>query len=169
MVGDPAISIQSNWGAEGYNYVKDENGILRTPLDEQGRYQPQTEYTTFGEARVNSTTTRGSMIVLNEYYETVAGYAYDAVQLLENQKTNGKDEIMEEYDTIPRVMMTTTELSRLAQIQPTISDIVDRYINQWVTGGVTDDNWNAYLGELQSAGVEELVSIYQSAVDRSRK
>ena len=67
MVGDPAISIQSNWGAEGYNYVKDENGILRTPLDEQGRYQPQTEYTTFGEARVNSTTTRGSMIVLDVF------------------------------------------------------------------------------------------------------
>ena len=167
MVGDPAISIQSNWGAEGYNYVKDDNGILRTPLDEQGRYVAQTEYTNFGEARVNSTTCRGSMIVLDEYYETVAGYAYDAVQLLENQKTNGKEDIMAENDTIPRVMMTTDELSRLAQIQPTISDIVDRYINQWVTGGVTDDNWNAYLGELQSAGVEELVSIYQSAVDRS--
>ena len=161
MVGDPAISIQSNWGAEGYNYVKDDNGILRTPLDEQGRYVAQTEYTNFGEARVNSTTCRGSMIVLDEYYETVAGYAYDAVQLLENQKTNGKEDIMAENDTIPRVMMTTDELSRLAQIQPTISDIVDRYINQWVTGGVTDDNWNAYLGELQSAGVEELVSIYQ--------
>ncbi|WP_321024496.1 extracellular solute-binding protein [Eisenbergiella porci] len=169
MVGEPAISIQSNWGAEGYNYVKDDNGILRTPLDEQGRYVAQTEYTNFGEARVNSTTCRGSMIVLDEYYETVAGYAYDAVQLLENQKTNGKEDIMAENDTIPRVMMTTDELSRLAQIQPTISDIVDRYINQWVTGGVTDDNWNAYLGELQSAGVEELVSIYQSAVDRSSK
>ena len=169
MVGDPAISIQSNWGAEGYNYVKDDNGILRTPLDEQGRYVAQTEYTNFGEARVNSTTCRGSMIVLDEYHETVAGYAYDAVQLLENQKTNGKEDIMAENDTIPRVMMTTDELSRLAQIQPTISDIVDRYINQWVTGGVTDDNWNAYLGELQSAGVEELVSIYQSAVDRSSK
>ena len=169
MVGDPAISIQSNWGAEGYNYVKDDNGILRTPLDEQGRYVAQTEYTNFGEARVNSTTCRGSMIVLDEYYETVAGYAYDAVQLLENQKTNGKEDIMAENDTIPRVMMTTDELSRLAQIQPTISDIVDRYINQWATGGVTDDNWNAYLGELQSAGVEELVSIYQSAVDRSSK
>lgn len=169
MVGDPAISIQSNWGAEGYNYVKDDNGILRTPLDEQGRYVAQTEYTNFGEARVNSTTCRGSMIVLDEYYETVVGYAYDAVQLLENQKTNGKEDIMAENDTIPRVMMTTDELSRLAQIQPTISDIVDRYINQWVTGGVTDDNWNAYLGELQSAGVEELVSIYQSAVDRSSK
>ena len=169
MVGDPAISIQSNWGAEGYNYVTDENGILRTPLDEQGRYVAQTEFGTFGEARVNSTTCRGSMVVLNDYYETVAGYAFDAVQLLENQKVNGKDDIMAESESLPRVLMTVEELSRLAQIQPTISDIVVRYINQWVTGGVTDDNWNAYLAELETAGVADLVSIYQNAVDRSSK
>lgn len=169
MVGDPAISIQSNWGSEGYNYKKDDKGVLRTPLDDKGRYVAQTEYKNFGEARVNSTPCRGSMIVLNEYYDKVAGYAYDAVQLLENQKVNGKEEIMKEYETIPRVLMTTEELSRLAQIQPTISDIVDRYINQWVTGGVTDDNWNSYLEELKAAGVEELVSIYQTAVDRTSK
>ena len=172
MVGDPAISIQSNWGAEGYNYKLDENGILRTPLDEQGRYVAQQEgadYADFGKARTNSTTARGSMIVLNEYYETVAGYAYDAVQLLEWQRVNGKDEVLEEYDTIPRVMMTVEELTRLAQIQPTVSDIVDRYINTWVTSDVTDDNWNAYLGELEAAGVNDVVSIYQTAVDRSTK
>lgn len=168
MVGDPAISVTSNWGAEGYNYAKDENGILRTPLDEQGRYVAQVpEYDNFGLARVNSTTCRGSMVVLNEYYETVCGYAYDAVQLLENQKVNGKEEIMEEYDAIPRVMMTTEELSRLAQIQPTVSDIVDRYINQWVTGGVDDSSWESYLNELQTAGVDDIVSIYQAAVDRA--
>lgn len=169
MAGDPAIAIQSNWGAEGYNYKKDDKGILRTPLDDKGRYVAQTEYTNFGEARVNSTPCRGSMIVLNDYYEKVAGYAYDAVQLLENQKVNGKEDIMKEYESIPRVLMTTEELSRLAQIQPTISDIVDRYINQWITGGVTDDNWNAYLEELKNAGVEELVNIYQTAVDRTSK
>lgn len=172
MVGDPAISIQSNWGAEGYNYKLDDNGILRTPLDEQGRYVAQKEgpdYADFGKARTNSTTARGSMIVLNEYYETVAGYAYDAVQLLEWQKVNGKDEVMEEYDAIPRVMMTVDELTRLAQIQPTVSDIVDRYINTWITGGVTDDNWNAYLGELEAAGVNDIVALYQTAVDRSTK
>jgi putative aldouronate transport system substrate-binding protein len=167
LVGDPVISITSNWGAEGYNYEADEDGILRTPLDDQGRYVAQTEYTTFGDARVNSTPCRGSMIVLDEYYEVYAGYAYDAVQLLEDQKINGKDEIMEEYTAIPRVLMTTDELTRLAQIQPTVSDIVDRYINQWVTGGVTDDSWNAYLAELESAGVNDIVSIYQTAVDRA--
>ena len=59
--------------------------------------------------------------------------------------------------------------TRLAQIHSTVSDTVDRYINQWVTGGVTDENWNAYLNELEAAGVNEIVSIYQTAVDRSTK
>lgn len=169
MVGDPAISVQSNWGAIGYNYEVDDDGVLRTPTDGNGHYSPISEYQTFGEARVNSTTCRGSMIVLNEYYDTVCGYTFDAVQLLENQYTNGKEDIMNEYETIPRVLMTTDELSRLAQIQPPISDIVDRYINVWVQTGVTDDNWQAYLDELNAAGVDELVSIYQNAVDRSSK
>ena len=43
---------------------------------------------------------------------------------------------MEEYDTIPRVLMTQEEIQRLAQIQPTISDIVDRYITTWVTAAL---------------------------------
>ena len=34
MVGDPAISIQSNWGAEGYNYKLDENGIWRMDYED---------------------------------------------------------------------------------------------------------------------------------------
>lgn len=169
MVGDPAVSVLSNWGEEGYNYKMDENGILRTPLDESGNYISQSEYKNFGEARVNSTTCRGSMVVLNEYYESVCGYAFDAVQLLENQKTNGKDAIMEEADVIPRVLMTTDELTRLAQIQPTISDIVDRYINTWITGGVTEDNWKQYNAELEASGVKDLLTIYQTAVDRTAK
>lgn len=168
MNSDPQLAVQSNWGAIGYNYVLGDDGVIRTPLDEQGRYIAQhEEFTDFGKARVNSTPCRGSMIVLNEYYDTYAAYAFDAVQLLENQKTNGKEAIMEEYTTIPRVMMATDEIQRLTQIQPTISDIVDRYINVWIMEGVTDDSWNAYLGELQAAGVDDVVAIYQTAVDRA--
>ncbi|MDD7738491.1 MAG: extracellular solute-binding protein [Fusicatenibacter sp.] len=168
IVGDPVISITSNWGAEGYNYVADENGILRTPLDENGNYVANNpEWTNFGAARVNTTTCRGSMIVKNEYYEKYCGYTYDAVTLLEWQKVNGKEDILNEYDTIPRVLMTTEELQRLAQIQPPISDIVDRYINTWVIDGIDDASWEAYKTELENAGVNDLVKIYQDAVDRS--
>jgi putative aldouronate transport system substrate-binding protein len=178
MAGDPKVAVTSNWGAIGYNYKEDADGVIRTPLDADGHYMPQQDaYQTFGDARVNSTPCRGSMIILDKYYDDyegsdkvgAAGYAFDAVQLLENQRTNGKDEIMAEYTAVPRVLMTTDELTRLAQIQPTVSDIVDRYINTWITTGVTDDSWNAYLGELESAGVNDIVSIYQTAVDRSKK
>ena len=168
MVGDPEIAVQSNWGAEGYNYVRDEEGILATPLDENGYYAGGTEeWNTFGLARANTTPARGSMIVLDEYYDTVCRYTYDAVTLLEWQKVNGKDDILAEYDTIPRVLMETDELTRLAQIQPTISDTVDRYIVDWVTNGVTDESWASYQSELEAAGVNDLVEIYQTAVDRA--
>lgn len=170
MNSDPYMAVTSNWGAIGYNYVLDDDGIIRTPLDEQGRYIAQmgdAGFTDFGKARVNSTTCRGSMIVQNSYYDTYAGYAYDAVQLLDNQRTNGKDAVMEETTPLPRVLMTNEELNRLVQIQPTVSDIVDRYINEWVINGVTDDNWNAYLGELDAAGVQDIIDIYQAAVDRA--
>ena len=158
-VHDQYVALPRLKGEDGYNGFENNYSEL----------QDSSEYQTCGEARVNSTTCRGSMIVLNEYYDTVCRYTFDAVQLLENQYTNGKEDIMNEYETIPRVLMTTDELSRLAQIQPPISDIVDRYINVWVQTGVTDDNWQAYLDELNAAGVDELVSIYQDAVDRSSK
>jgi putative aldouronate transport system substrate-binding protein len=55
MVGDPAISVQSNWGAIGYNYQLDDKGVLRTPVDDQGHYKPlNPAYDNFGSARVNS-------------------------------------------------------------------------------------------------------------------
>lgn len=167
LVSDPVISVTGNWGP--YNYAEDENGIIRTPLDEDGNYVGTVEeYTTFGDARVNSTPCRGSFIVKDEYYETYAGYAYDAVTLLEWQKVNGKEDILAEYETVPRVQMTQEELQKLAQIQPTVSDIVDRYINTWVTTGFDQSSWDAYIAELEGAGVNDIVDIYQTAYDRAK-
>lgn len=166
LVSDPIISVTGNWGP--YNYAEDENGIIRTPLDEDGNYVgANPEYSNFGEARVNSTPCRGSFIVKDEYYEKYCGYAYDAVKLLEMQRENGKEDILAEYETIPRVQMTQEELAKLTQIQPTVSDIVDRYINTWVTTGFSQESWDAYISELEGAGVNDIVSIYQTAYDRA--
>lgn len=166
LVSDPIISVTGNWGP--YNYAEDENGIIRTPLDEDGNYVgANPEYSNFGEARVNSTPCRGSFIVKDEYYEKYCGYAYDAVKLLEMQRENGKEDILAEYETIPRVQMTQDELAKLTQIQPTVSDIVDRYINTWVTTGFDQTSWDAYISELEGAGVNDIVEIYQTAYDRA--
>lgn len=168
IYGNPQISIQTNWGALGYNYEIDDAGLMRTPLDENGHIIAKEPWTDFGQQRANTTVTRTPMAVLNGYYDTVVEYTFDAVTLYDWQIVNGKEEIMAEYDTIPKIMMTTDEISRLAQIQPTVSNIVDRYISTWITGGVDDAGFENYKKELEAAGVNDIVEIYQTAYDRAK-
>lgn len=162
---DPALAVQSNWGAVGYNYYEDEDGVLRFNLDENGDIIPVEPFANFGEMRSNTTTARGSMIVLDEYYDTVCEYTYDAVNLLAFQETNGKREQLARGEAIPKVILTQEDTQRLSQIQPPISDIVDRYIADWIQNGTSDDSWNTYLSELEAAGVADLVAIYQNTLD----
>lgn len=168
MISDPALSVQSNWGAVGYNYyIDEETGLLSFNLDENGDIIPVEPYSSFGDMRVNTTPCRGSMIVLDEYYDAVCQYTYDAVTLLEAQYVNGKEEQLARGTNVPKMLMTVEEQQRLAQIQPVISDIVDRYVATAVQSGTTDAGWEQYLADLQNAGVDELVSIFQGAYDRA--
>jgi len=166
MISDPALSIQSNWGAVGYNYYLADDGVLRFNLDENGDIIPVAPYTSFGTMRVNTTPCRGSMVVLNEYYDTVAEYAYDAKTLLEGQKINGKEADLAKYDTLPKIMLTTDEQAAVARIYDPLADTVDRYVTDWVLNGNVEETWDAYQAEMQAAGVEQLVEIYQAAIDR---
>lgn len=163
---EPEISITLNWGAEGYIYEKDSEGMLHFRLDERNDIKLVEPYKTFGEMRDNTTPARGSMAVLNEYYGTVADYTWDAVDLLEGQIAGGKYDILEEYTTIPKMIMTTEEQNRIAQVQPTISGIVRRYTIQWVLDGNADETWDSYLAEMEAAGVKDLVATFQGAYDR---
>ena len=93
---------------------------------------------------------------------------FDAPLIINGQITNGKEEIMEEYadSVLPKVLLTVEESSRVSQIQPTISDIVGRYVVDWVLNGVTDESWESYQSELEGAGLADLLSVWQGAVDR---
>lgn len=165
LISDPYRSIQANWGKIGYAWQLDENGLMYIPVDEAGN-QIVEGFDSYTAARMNTTPCRGSMIVLSEWYDKYI--ELDIGTIDSYQVINGKNDILAEYDTIPKVMMTNDELSRLAQIQPTISDIVKRYVTDWVLNGPTEGSWEAYLAELEGAGVDELVEIYQGTVDRSR-
>ena len=104
--------------------------------------------------------------MLNEYYDTITDYTWDAIDLLEGQIANGKYEILDEYTPVPKMILTSAEQTRISQIQPTISDIVQRYTIQWVLDGNADSTWDAYLADLKSAGVDDLLQTFQIAYDR---
>ena len=163
---EPEISVTLNWGAEDWVYEKGDDGILHFKLDDDGNIKLFDSYKTFGELRNNSTPTRGALAVLNEYYGTVCDYTWDAIDLLEGQIENGKYDILDEYTTIPKMIMTSEEQTKISQIQPTISDIVRRYTIQWVLDGNADETWDDYISELEAAGVEDLVGTFQGAYER---
>lgn len=176
MIADPKLSVQSNWGAIGGNYYEDENGVMRFNLDENGDIITGTEHgdfgNNFGKARVNTTTCRGSMIVLNDYYLTedqpngIVEYTYDAKNLLAFQRVNGKDADLEKYDTIPKIMLTNAEQQEISRLVEVTNPIVKKYIQQWVINGNVDETWDAYVNELKGAGIDRIVEIYQTALDR---
>lgn len=176
MIADPKLSVQSNWGAIGGNYYEDENGVMRFNLDENGDIITGTEHgdfgNNFGKARVNTTTCRGSMIVLNSYYQTedqpdgIVEYTYDAKNLLAFQRVNGKDADLEKYDTIPKIMLTNAEQQEISRLVEVTNPIVKKYVQQWVINGDVDASWDAYVSELKGAGIDRIVEIYQTALDR---
>lgn len=163
---EPEISVTLNWGAIGMIYVKGDDGILHFDLDEDNNIVLKEQYQTFGEMRNNSTPTRGALAVLNEYYGPVADYTWDALDLLEFQRQNGKEELLTEYTAVPKMMLSTEEQTRVSQVQPQISDIVKRYTMQWILDGNADATWDAYKAELEAAGLNDLLSTFQQAYDR---
>lgn len=163
---EPEISVTLNWGAEEWVYEKGDDGILHFRLDEDDNILLFDNYKTFGELRNNSTPTRGSLAVLDEYYGTVCDYTWDAIDLLEFQTENGKYDVLEEYNPVPKMIMTSEEQTKISQIQPTISDIVRRYTIQWVLDGDADATWDDYLSELEAAGMNDLVATFQGAYER---
>lgn len=163
---DPEISITLNWGPEGYTYVKGDDGILHFNLDEDENVILQDGYQSFTEQRANTTPGRGSLVVLRDYYGTVADYTWDAIDLLEGQKQNGKEEIMEEIESVPKMMFTLEEQQVIARIYPQVANVVDTFQMNAILQGGADDLWDQYLSDLKSAGVEELVATYQSAYER---
>ena len=112
------------------------------------------------------------MIVLNEYYNTednpdgIVEYTYDAKNLLAFQIVNGKNEDLAQYDTIPKLMLTNEEQQEISRLVEVTNPIVKKYVQTWVTGGDVDSTWDAYVNELNNAGINRIVEIYQFALDR---
>ena len=76
------------------------------------------------------------------------------MNLLAFQETNGKREQLARGEAIPKVILTQEDTQRLSQIQPIISDTVDRYIADWIQNGTSDESWNALPGR---AGIRRRV------------
>jgi len=163
---EPKNSITLNWGAEGFVYKEDENGILRWDVDENGNMIFKNDLTEFWQMRSFSTI-GGPNIVLNDYYDTDVEYPRDAQKVYDEQVAGGKKELLEEYEAVsPAVWFLPEEQSQLDQLLPQINNVVDATIQTWIIDGGADTGFEQFKKELDGAGLQTFLEVYQKAYDR---
>ena len=70
---------------------------------------------------------------------------------------------------INTVPITSEESARIQQLYTSLKSAVNAYLVEFVTRGVTDERFAAFLTELNSIGAQEYVSLYQTAYNRYMK
>ena len=167
-MNEPEMAITVNWGAIDEVYYRREDGVLGFHLDENGYFVlPEGEgFETFDDVRRNSTPQQGGVVVLNDYYDTVAEYTYDARDLLAWQRANGKIDVLAEDTPLPPFMMTPDEQMTYSQIYPQIENIIRAYMVSSIMDGGIDENRESFEKQLYDAGLEEMLALVQSAYDR---
>lgn len=70
-------------------------------------------------------------------------------------------------ETLPSMKFTDEETETLTSIQSGIKDQILQMAARWISGeSDIDADWDSYISSLEGIGLEEYVSIYQTAYDR---
>lgn len=83
----------------------------------------------------------------------------------------GQDEVNAKYVTegkncgLPMLQYTDEELNRISAISTDIYSYVEAQYAHWVTEGGIEDEWDAYIEQLNAMGLEELVGIQVTAYE----
>lgn len=63
-------------------------------------------------------------------------------------------------------MLSNEELDQTAQPLADIKTLVQEKFATWIVRGTIDAEWDAYLAQLNTLGLEQVNKVYQDAYDR---
>lgn len=76
---------------------------------------------------------------------------------------------MKAENVYPSVFFSIDELDRLSTIETDLFAYVLRLRTEWYQNGKIDQEWDAYLKELDRLGLQEWLQIKQAGYDRNNK
>ncbi|MFP4187259.1 MAG: ABC transporter substrate-binding protein [Acholeplasmataceae bacterium] len=157
---DPTISAQINYGPIGIVYEEER--------DDEGRLvqKPIPEGMTADELRLRNAP-MGIVYLTDEQWGNDLVMEYRARLRLEILDEYADPYVPEDVRQYPNV---TFELEEINDINRYASDIYDYIFQQQSTwlleGGVTDQEWDDYVDQLERMGLNEMIDSFQSAYDR---
>jgi putative aldouronate transport system substrate-binding protein len=152
---DPVMSAQVNWGPIGVTLEEDENGILQQIPAAAGESE--------GERR-QKVAPGGPKITTQEDFETVVA---------PEPRAKERQDLVSEYyaphkanDAYPPVMLSNDELDQVSFATTDINTLVKEKFASWIVNGTVDDEWDGYVSQLESMGIDDVIATYQNAYDR---
>lgn len=152
---DPVMSAQSNWGPIGVTLEENADGILvqipAAPGESEGERRQQVAP---GGPKITTT---------EDFVDVVAP---------EPRAKERQDLVTEYYapfranEAYPPVMLSNDELDRVSFANTDINTLVKEKFASWIVNGNVDSEWDAYVSQLQTLGVDDVVATYQQAYDR---
>ncbi len=152
---DPVMSAQANWGPIGVTLEEDANGMLVQIPAEEGVSE--------GERR-QLVAPGGPKIIQKKDFETVVA---------PEPRAKERQELVAEFyapykanDAYPPVLLSNEELEQVSFVQTDINALVKEKFASWVANGTVEQEWEGYVSQLESMGVQDVVGVYQQAYDR---
>lgn len=152
---EPYVTAQVIWGPVGVIYELDANGqLVNLPLPEG---------VSMGEFR-QTVAPEGIGILFNEDFGRVVDMEPRAKQRIADLEAIYLP--FAEKEWYPTVFFTPEELDELSLLEFDINQFVNLKRAQWMAQGGIEAEWEGYLAQLDAMGLQELLAIYQAALDR---
>ena len=167
LMYDPFQSPQNNWGTYGED---DEFDIFELSTNSNG--DKMLKHAPLGEASPvevrEAECVGGPLAILDEYYGVYVTCPDDAQYRLDWIKEYYTDDMNCKY-VYPNVFMTAEDTETLTTIQTDLISFINSSRSNFVMNGLTDAEWDEYLKQVNSYGLDQYLSIYQKYLDEFYK
>ncbi len=102
-----------------------------------------------------------------KYIDSVFQWPEQRIEKTQYCQTYDEAGIMQKYsnDYLKIAPLTAEQFQANALIETDIDNAVQEYMATFITDGITDDSWNAFVSMFDGMNIGEYLSVYQTAID----
>lgn len=159
----PLQSIQDDWGT--YGDTKNQNIFTLTsshtlkhlPLGNASPWDVRCKQAVFGP-----------LAVMNSYFGKYVTFPGDAKVRTDDVSKVYSKEMHNKY-IYPPVFLDTKTSEKLNSLENAVKPLAEGQESQWILKGGAEQGWSKYISSLNKAGLKQLISIKQKAMDDYNK
>jgi putative aldouronate transport system substrate-binding protein len=154
---EPKMAAQLHWGPIGVVFDGKDGKLVQKPLEvgvAAGEFRQKVAPNMTG-------------VILAEDFQNLVAPEPRALERMNRIKDTFVPQM--EKENYPSIFFTPEELDKISKIKPDIAKLTNEKRSKWLMEGGVEKEWDTYLATLKKMGLDDLLKIYQDALDRYNK